>query len=78
MSAQTLPWEQVKSVSQQSNHLVVYDIARRKPWGRVPAKQVPNLFLLFALADQARGKSGLGVEHRGHVWVIPLARETSF
>lgn len=63
IDAQLLPWDQVKSVSLQNNHLVVYDITRRKPWGRVPAKQVPNLFLLFALADYARGNAGSFAGH---------------
>ncbi|HLI71622.1 MAG TPA: DUF6585 family protein [Ktedonobacteraceae bacterium] len=52
-----LPWSQVKSVSLQENRLVVYDIAQRKPWCKLPAKRVPNLFLLFALADYARSIS---------------------
>ncbi len=49
-----LPWPQVKSVSLEGNRLVVYNITQRKPWQRLQAKHIPNLFLLFALADYAR------------------------
>ncbi|HEY3992668.1 MAG TPA: DUF6585 family protein [Ktedonobacteraceae bacterium] len=49
-----LPWSQVKSVALLGSQLVIYDITRRKPWCRVQAEHIPNLFLLFALADHAR------------------------
>ena len=54
LDTRLLPWSQVKSVSLEGNKLVIYDIAQRKPWGKLPAKRVPNLFVLFALADRAR------------------------
>lgn len=54
IGSRALSWSQVRSVTLQGNQLVVFDIARRKPWRRVDAKRVPNLFLLFALADYAR------------------------
>jgi len=49
-----LPWSQVKSVSLQGDRLVIYDITQRKPWYKLKARHIPNLFLLFALADYAR------------------------
>ncbi len=49
-----LPWSQVKSVGLRENKLVVFDLSQRKPWCRVTAKGIPNLFLLFELADYAR------------------------
>jgi len=52
---QLLSWSQVRSVSLRGNRLVIYDITQRKPWCRLLEKKVPNLFLLFALADYARG-----------------------
>ena len=52
--AKLLSWDQVKSVSLLGTRLVIYDITRRKPWYRLPEKKIPNLFLLFALADYAR------------------------
>lgn len=54
LSGRVLPWSQVRSVTLQGNRLAVFDLARRKPWGKLDAKHVPNLFLLFALADYAR------------------------
>lgn len=50
----SLSWPQVKSVTLQENKLAVFDITQRKPWGSVKAKKIPNLFLLFELADHAR------------------------
>lgn len=50
----SLPWPQVKSVTLQENKLAIFDITQRKPWGSVKAKEIPNLFLLFELADYAR------------------------
>ena len=55
LDTRLLPWSQVKSVALEENKLVIYDIAQHKPWGKLPAKRVPNLFVLFALADVARG-----------------------
>ncbi len=57
VGAQLLPWDQVKSVSLLGSRLVIYDITRRKPWCSLPEKKIPNLFLLFALADYARNLS---------------------
>lgn len=54
MGARLLPWSQVKSVSLQGSKLAIYNITQREPWCKVPEKKVPNLFLLFALADYAR------------------------
>jgi hypothetical protein len=34
--------------------LVIYDIAQHKPWYRKSGRRIPNLFLLFELADYAR------------------------
>ncbi|HVU69897.1 MAG TPA: DUF6585 family protein [Ktedonobacteraceae bacterium] len=49
-----LPWSQVKSVGIENNRLVIYDIAQSKPWYRKSGRRIPNLFLLFELADYAR------------------------
>jgi hypothetical protein len=49
-----LPWSQVKSVALEANHLVIYDITRRKPWCKLSVRRIPNLHLLFELADYAR------------------------
>ena len=49
-----LPWSQIKSVALLGSQLVIYDITQRKPWCRLPTENIPNLFLLFALADYAR------------------------
>ena len=62
LDARSLPWSQVRSVTLQGNRLVVFEIARRKPWGKADARRVPNLFLLFALADYARTGSLAGSE----------------
>ncbi|HEY1349203.1 MAG TPA: DUF6585 family protein [Ktedonobacteraceae bacterium] len=50
-----LPWSQVRSVMLEAQTLVIYALARRKPWYAVHAARVPNLYVLFALADEARG-----------------------
>ena len=57
VGAKLLPWDQVKSVSLRGSRLVIYDITQRKPWCSLPEKKIPNLFLLFALADYARNLS---------------------
>jgi hypothetical protein len=49
-----LPWSQVKSVGLEARQLVIYDITQRRPWCKLRAAQVPDPFLLFALADYAR------------------------
>lgn len=49
-----LPLSQIKSVSLQGQQLMIYDITQRKPWCKLLANSVPNLFLLFALVDYAR------------------------
>lgn len=54
IGASLLPWSHVRSVGLEANRLVIYDIARRKPWSRLASADIPNLFLLFALADYAR------------------------
>ena len=54
-----LPWSQIKSVTLLGNQLVIYDISQRKPWCRISALSIPNLFLLFALADYARATGAL-------------------
>lgn len=50
----SLPWPQVKSVTLQESKLAVFDITQRKPWSSLKAKEIPNLFLLFEMADYAR------------------------
>jgi len=54
VNKRVLSWSQIKSVALQGNRLVIYDITQRTPWCRLPAERIPNLFLLFALADYAR------------------------
>jgi len=54
MGEQVLPWAQVKSVGLEANRLVIYEITQRKPWSKLAAAQVPNLYVLFALADDVR------------------------
>lgn len=49
-----LPLSQIKSVSLQGYQLVIYDIIQRKPWCKLRANSIPDLFLLFALVDYAR------------------------
>lgn len=54
MGARLLPWGQVKSVSLEENQLAIYGIIQRQPWSKLAAARVPNLFMLFALADYVR------------------------
>lgn len=76
------PWSQIKSVRQEMHRLAIYDLARRKPWARLPITRVPNLFLLFALADSMRDISSeeaiphanqnLDVPHLAEIQPLPL------
>jgi hypothetical protein len=49
-------WEEIETIwhTLQGDRLVIYDITQRKPWYKLKARHIPNLFLLFALADYAR------------------------
>lgn len=58
LGTRQLPWSSIKSIRQEMNRVVIYDIIHNKPQCKLPVVRVPDLFLLFALADYARDISG--------------------